>query len=418
MKQFFLLNLFLICSLLELEAQQLIMKEYASENKILRYKKVAYRKDNNFNVKVSDYCNEIILLSPTLKSQFNAESYDSIITYDIMNGGYERRLRKLTNYFNASGKLDSTIEIRFNSTLPIISASKHYEYYLDSVIIKSKVSSYAMLYKCVYGANNLRDTMVYAVEGDSLKFLYRNIHLQTGRYLHSEIMGVTENNGVFDTSSAFNFKLNQDLNILVGFQYNSNSLIKSPLVMTAKYYNFYNVDNNIAYSEYYAPFDSNINFFFKHDSILVFYTGDRIDSIAHYMKPYTTSNQQGLAPFELTQSMTFEYNKDNELIARNYIGNSNYIPRIEFEYIKKDIPIPVVPAVIESIIYPNPNSTNTLSIKSPTLVNEVLILDMLGRLYSMRAVDQKVDISNLARGVYIISFIVDEKPFQQKLIVD
>ena len=45
------------------------------------------------------------------------------------------------------------------------------------------------------------------------------------------------------------------------------------------------------------------------------------------------------------------------------------------------------------------------------------VLDMSGRIVKTVKQTNKVDVSNLSNGMYVLDLIIDSKPFQQKFIV-
>ncbi|WP_298223116.1 DUF4397 domain-containing protein [Flavobacterium sp.] len=89
------------------------------------------------------------------------------------------------------------------------------------------------------------------------------------------------------------------------------------------------------------------------------------------------------------------------------------------------IPLPLLPLAIENFatsnisVYPNPASEE-LNIAIPFSFNATSgrITDVSGReILNLSKMTNKIDISNLSNGMYILDILVDGKPFQNKFIV-
>lgn len=97
---------------------------------------------------------------------------------------------------------------------------------------------------------------------------------------------------------------------------------------------------------------------------------------------------------------------DFGIIYKNTTGNMENLEVNEFD--KAD----------NVIIYPNPTSNNiTLETKSNTPISSIIISDMNGRrVLETTPVNSTIDVSSLAKGVYLIGVTFDERHITKKLI--
>ena len=69
------------------------------------------------------------------------------------------------------------------------------------------------------------------------------------------------------------------------------------------------------------------------------------------------------------------------------------------------------------LIYPNP-AINFLQIKNEYINSTISIFDLLGNSYNFIKNGNKLDVSALNRGVYIIQFVQGQEIITQKLIIE
>ena len=81
---------------------------------------------------------------------------------------------------------------------------------------------------------------------------------------------------------------------------------------------------------------------------------------------------------------------------------------------------PILTNSLAIIVYPDPaNEILTISVKNGAVIKEVSIYNQAGQnVYKGVPVNDKLDVSKLQQGVYIIAVISDQKRFRGKLIIE
>jgi hypothetical protein len=106
-------------------------------------------------------------------------------------------------------------------------------------------------------------------------------------------------------------------------------------------------------------------------------------------------------------------------ITASQIGDDYYNPATPVVRTLTVLPGTGIDAVTSEMvrIYPNPAS-GTIFIQSNILMNNISILDMLGRTmnqYQPNSVNEKVDISHLANGIYFVKIQCGDREYLRKI---
>lgn len=394
-------------------SQELIIREYSENDSFCTKVIHAYKSTNDFEISALSYCADAGMASMMDFDVFKTSNFDSVSDFQFRNNE-EFNSRKYRTNFNAKGLIDSSLEY-----LPVpfgvrIFNSKKYSYYKDSVIITITKSNDIEVIKCFYGPNHLRDSLFYKKENDSLIFQYRKLHIEESPYQYSELTFLLRE-GTYDTISRFDYVLDERFKLIEWYQYFSNTLtLHSPLVLTGKMFFNYNDKQQLIRREVFAPFNNDLDVFFKQDSSNYFYTNANLDSAIMYQVPYITL---GLGALEKAGAVNFTYYSDGSLRTRNVTMSPllQYTKLIEFEYKRKVFDDTLLNN--DLLIYPNPTSMGILNIASPNLLTNVVIFDMLGRGYKKKIQNQILDVSDLAKGIYFFTGLIDTKKYTQKFVI-
>ncbi|MHC0445502.1 DUF5074 domain-containing protein [Flavobacterium sp. 3-218] len=103
-----------------------------------------------------------------------------------------------------------------------------------------------------------------------------------------------------------------------------------------------------------------------------------------------------------TATVVISFNSNGKVVEKSISVDTSVLGRDEF-------------TKVQLSIYPNPVS-NYLNISTEDEIKNVVIYDVTGRTISTRLNNSQIDVSNFAKGFYIINIVTDKATYTQKFI--